>query len=121
MNSAGILIPGTPRSGVQTQDYDTLMDINVRATVALSQLAVPYLKQTKGNIVNVSSTCGSRPVKSFFFFLDNADINNSLFQTVNRMFFCMSKAALDMFTKCMALGKNISISYAFWFFVFCYF
>ncbi|XP_025016384.1 L-xylulose reductase-like [Tetranychus urticae] len=47
--------------------------------------AAPYLKETNGAIVNVSSVAGIRPLQAYWSY-------------------CMSKASLDMFTKCMA-GK----------------
>uniref|UniRef100_T1K7P6 Uncharacterized protein n=1 Tax=Tetranychus urticae TaxID=32264 RepID=T1K7P6_TETUR len=65
-------------------DYDRVQQINVKAVVRLTELAAPHLKQTKGAIVNVSSVAGIRPVTYWSY--------------------CMSKASLDMFTKCMA-GK----------------
>lgn len=52
--------------------------------VELSQLAVPYLTETKGNIVNVSSIAGLIPIPACFAY-------------------AMSKAALDQFTKCIYL------------------
>lgn len=41
-------------------EYDRIMNTNVRSVVVLSKLAVPYLAETKGNIVNVSSITGTR-------------------------------------------------------------
>ncbi|XP_025016382.1 L-xylulose reductase-like [Tetranychus urticae] len=61
------------------------MQINVRAVVLLTELAAPHLVQAKGAIVNVSSIVAIKPF-------------------VPVWSYCMSKAALDMFTKCMA-GK----------------
>ena len=48
------------------------------------RLCIPHLRKTKGNIVNNSSVAGLRPIK-------------------NGAYCCMSKAALDMFTQCLAL------------------
>lgn len=50
----------------------------------LTALAVPHLIKTKGNIVNVSSVTGLRSFP-------------------NCLAYCMSKAALDQFTRCIAL------------------
>lgn len=36
------------------QDYDYLMDINIRSSVQLIQLFRPYIIESKGSIVNVS-------------------------------------------------------------------
>ena len=37
------------------EEYDQIMDINIRAPFKLTQLAIPHLRKTKGNIVNISS------------------------------------------------------------------
>jgi len=59
VNSAGILTRGTVEN-TSLADYDQLMNINVRSVFHLMQLAIPHLKKTKGNIVNVSSVTGLR-------------------------------------------------------------
>ncbi|XP_018047391.1 PREDICTED: 3-oxoacyl-[acyl-carrier-protein] reductase FabG-like isoform X2 [Atta colombica] len=66
------------------EQYDNIFNVNVRSVFQLTTLAVPYLIKTKGNIVNVSSVAGLRPLK-------------------NNLPYCMSKAALDQFTRCVAL------------------
>ena len=55
----------------------------------LTKLCLPYLRESKGNVINISST-------------------GSVQNYNNLSFYCMSKAALDMFTKCLATeeGKN---------------
>lgn len=63
---------------------DAIFATNVRAVLEITHLAAPYLIESKGNIINVSSFVGVRAVKGF----------------VN---YCMSKAALDQFTRCVAL------------------
>ena len=65
MNSAGILTLGTVEN-TSLADYDQLMTINVRSVFHLMQLAIPYLKKTKGSIVNVSSVTGLRAVSMAF-------------------------------------------------------
>lgn len=74
--------------------FDSIMSINLRAVVILTNLAVPHLEKTKGNIINVSSIAGlkARP---------------------NRVSYAVSKAALDQFTKCCALdlaAKGIRVN-----------
>lgn len=64
--------------------FDKLFDVNLRALVALTQLAIPHLSKTKGNIVNVSSGAAVKALPTF-------------------TFYCMSKAALDHFTRCLAV------------------
>jgi len=83
VNNAGILIPGTIEN-TSLEAYDKIMNVNVRSLFQLTQLAIPYLKKTKGNIVNVSSIAGP---KSF----------------PGVAAYCISKAAVDQLTKCAAL------------------
>lgn len=83
VNNAGI----SNQDNVQTykdEEFNRIFDTNIRGVMKLTQLAVPYLKKTKGNIVNVSSMIGLNPMK-------------------NGLSYCMSKAALDQFTQCTAL------------------
>ncbi|XP_059154581.1 3-oxoacyl-[acyl-carrier-protein] reductase FabG-like isoform X2 [Physella acuta] len=83
INNAGIIALG----GIQKatlQQYDKLMNTNVRSMFHMTQLAVPYLIKTKGNIVNVSSINGLRAFAGV-------------------LTYSMSKHAIDAFTKCVAL------------------
>ncbi|XP_018343056.1 PREDICTED: LOW QUALITY PROTEIN: 3-oxoacyl-[acyl-carrier-protein] reductase FabG-like [Trachymyrmex septentrionalis] len=82
VNNAGIVRFGNIE--IPLEHYDNIMNVNVRSVFQLTALAVPYLIKTKGNIVNVSSVAGLRPLK-------------------NSLPYCMSKAALDQFTRCVAL------------------
>lgn len=83
INNAGILMSGTVES-TPLDKYDQMMNVNTRSVFLLTHLAVPYLKKTKGNIVNVSSIAGSRSFPGV-------------------AAYCMSKAAVDQLTKCSAL------------------
>jgi len=56
----------------------------VRSIVVLTKCAIPHLVETKGTIVNVSSVTGTCSFPGV-------------------AYYCMSKAALDQFTKCLAL------------------
>jgi NAD(P)-dependent dehydrogenase (short-subunit alcohol dehydrogenase family) len=64
--------------------YDKIMDINVRSVFYLTALAIPYLEKTKGVIINISSIASMKP-------------------SPKTTVYCMSKSAIDMFTKCLAL------------------
>ncbi|XP_048479962.1 3-oxoacyl-[acyl-carrier-protein] reductase FabG-like [Plutella xylostella] len=64
--------------------FDAVLATNLRGVVHLTHLAIPYLKKTKGNIVNVSSVAAVKPMGQTFWA------------------YCTSKAALDHFSKCMA-------------------
>lgn len=83
INSAGIIGSGTIETTTLEQ-FDRIMNVNCRALYRLTQLAVPYLIETKGNIVNLSSVCG---IRSF----------------PNVLAYNMSKSAVDQFTNCVAL------------------
>lgn len=83
VNNAGAGRYGTIQEFTM-DDFDWIMNLNVRSAVQLTQLALPHLIKSKGNVVNVSSVAGLNAY---------AGVNT----------YCMSKAALDQFTKCTAL------------------
>lgn len=83
VNNAGIVKQGSIVTGT-LEDYDTVMNVNVRSIFHLTQLAVPHLIATKGNIVNVSSVNGMRSFPGV-------------------LAYNMSKSAIDQFTQCVAL------------------
>ncbi|KAJ6643816.1 Glucose 1-dehydrogenase, partial [Pseudolycoriella hygida] len=83
INNAGFAIRGTVEN-TKIENFDAVMATNVRAVFLLTHLAVPFLKASKGNVVNVSSVGSLRPY-------------------TNNLAYCMSKAAVDHFTRCAAL------------------
>ncbi|KAJ8919150.1 hypothetical protein NQ315_012136 [Exocentrus adspersus] len=83
VNNAGILESGSIQN-TDLNQYDRVMNTNVRSIYHLTSLAVPHLIETKGNIVNVSSVNGIRAFPGV-------------------LAYCMSKAAVDQFTRCAAL------------------
>jgi NAD(P)-dependent dehydrogenase (short-subunit alcohol dehydrogenase family) len=83
VNAAGIIGTGTIET-TQLQDWDYMMNINVRAPFYLIQCAMPYLIERKGNVVNVSSVTGIRAFPGI-------------------LAYCASKAAVDQLTHCVAL------------------
>jgi len=82
VNNAGVY-KKTELDEWNLQNYDLVMETNLKAVFHLTTLCVPHLTKTKGNIVNISSVAST---------LSNGR------STV----YAMSKAALDMFTKCSA-------------------
>lgn len=93
VNNAGVVAQDSVTS-IDMSDFDRIFDTNVRSVIILTKLCVPHLAKTKGNIVNVSSIAGLKAVK-------------------NVLTYCMSKAALDQFTKCSALdlaSKSIRVN-----------
>ncbi|KAI5697202.1 hypothetical protein M8J75_006630 [Diaphorina citri] len=83
VNNAGILEAGSIEN-TSLEQYDKIMNVNVRSIYHLTMLAVPHLISTKGNIVNVSSVNGLRSFPGV-------------------LAYCVSKAAVDQFTSCTAL------------------
>ncbi|KAL0271376.1 UNVERIFIED_CONTAM: hypothetical protein PYX00_008482 [Menopon gallinae] len=83
VNNAGIMESGTIET-TSLEQYDRIFQTNVRSVYHLTMLAVPHLCVTRGNIVNVSSVAGTRSFPGI-------------------LAYCMSKSALDQFTKCVAL------------------
>lgn len=83
INNAGICFPSTLQT-VKMENYDTMMSTNIRAVVELSQLAVPHLIESKGNMINVSSVAGVIAIEA-------------------NMPYSLTKAALNQFTKCVAM------------------
>jgi NAD(P)-dependent dehydrogenase (short-subunit alcohol dehydrogenase family) len=64
VNNAGIGEDGDIISTTMDQ-FDNVMNTNVRSVFHLTQLAVPHLIKTKGNIVNISSVGGLRSFAGF--------------------------------------------------------
>ncbi|XP_023933780.1 3-oxoacyl-[acyl-carrier-protein] reductase FabG-like [Bicyclus anynana] len=83
VNNAGVLESGSIET-TSLEQYDRVMGTNVRSQYYLTMLATPHLIKSKGNIVNVSSVTGMRSFP-------------------NVLAYCMSKAAVDQFTRCVAL------------------
>ena len=83
VHSAGILVTGSIET-LSTEDYDRVMNINTRAAFLLTKSVIPHLFLTRGNIVHISSVTGIRAEPG-------------------HLGYCMSKAALDMLTRTVAL------------------
>jgi len=83
VNNAGISIP-TPVCDTSIDVFDKIFDVNIRSLIVLTQLAIPHLIKTKGNIVNISSVAALKAMPMF-------------------TFYCMSKIALDHFSRCLAV------------------
>lgn len=93
INNAGV---GACHSIEETsmEEFDYIMNTNLRAVYHLTMLVVPHLIKTQGNIVNVSSLCGLRAIEG-------------------EVAYCLSKAALDQFTSCVSLelaGKKVRVN-----------
>ncbi|XP_075971812.1 meso-2,3-butanediol dehydrogenase-like [Anticarsia gemmatalis] len=83
VNNAGIMGIGSVEN-TSLDQYDSIFNTNVRGPYYLTMLATPHLIKSKGNIVNVSSVAGLRSFPGI-------------------LAYCMSKSALDQFTRCTSL------------------
>lgn len=83
VNAAGIIKNGNIEN-TTVDEWDKMLNINLRSVFYLMQKCVPYLEATKGNIVNVSSVTGPRAFP-------------------NVLAYCVSKAGVDQLTRCSAL------------------
>jgi len=93
VNSAGILKSGNIED-TTLDDWDKMMTVNLRSVFYLTQKCVPHITEETGNIVNVSSVAGTRAFP-------------------NVLAYCVSKAAVDQFTRCTALelaAKGIRVN-----------
>ncbi len=93
VNSAGIIKNGTIED-TTLDNWDKMMNINLRSVFYLMQKCIPHMETAKGNIVNVSSVAGTRSFP-------------------NVLAYAVSKAAVDQLTRCSALelaAKGIRVN-----------
>jgi NAD(P)-dependent dehydrogenase (short-subunit alcohol dehydrogenase family) len=84
VNNAGVIGAG-PVESTTTEEWDRILDVDLKGPFLICRAAVPQLKgRTGATVVNVSSVTGRRPYP-------------------NLAPYCVAKAGLDMFTKCLAL------------------
>ena len=85
VNAAGV-IGGAGTGDTPRDEWERIMTINVDGTVEMCRAALEPLKAAgeRGSVVNLSSVTGTRP-----------------FAQVTA--YCVSKAAVDMYTRCLAL------------------
>ncbi|KAE9412105.1 hypothetical protein Angca_006301, partial [Angiostrongylus cantonensis] len=83
VNNAGILTNGNVIDA-DLDLFDRQMNVNLRSVVQLTKLVLPHIIKSRGTVVNVSSIAGLCPFTGI-------------------TYYCMSKSALDQFTKCLAL------------------
>jgi len=83
VHAAGIIGSGSIET-TTLADWDVMMNINMRSIFHLTQLALPSLIERKGNVVSVFSVAGLRSFPGV-------------------LAYCVSTAAVDQFTRCVAL------------------
>lgn len=84
INNAGIFRADSVTE-FNANEYDDVMKTNLKSAIILTNLAVPFLEKTNGNVINVSSDAGITAYGGY-------------------LSYCISKAGLDQFTKCAAIG-----------------
>jgi NAD(P)-dependent dehydrogenase (short-subunit alcohol dehydrogenase family) len=83
VTAAGIIASGTIDT-TSDEDWDRMLDVNLRAPFRLMRAAVPHLTKTRGSVVHVSSVTGQRSFPGV-------------------LAYCVSKAGIDHLTRCAAL------------------
>ncbi len=84
VNNAGVIGAG-PIESTSTEEWDRLIDIDLKGPFLFARAAIPHLKAAEGAaVVNVSSVAGTRPYPGL-------------------APYCVAKAGLDRFTECFAL------------------
>lgn len=83
INNAGIYKP-TSIEDSNEENWLSQYQVNIMTAVYLTQASLPYLKKTKGAVVNISSTLGVRPIP-------------------NASAYSASKAAMNSLTLSMAM------------------
>ncbi len=83
VNAAGVIASAGIRETTD-EAFDSMMDLNLRATFRLMREAIPALVESKGTVVNLSSVAGTRAFPGLFAY-------------------CVSKGAVDQLTRCAAL------------------
>jgi NAD(P)-dependent dehydrogenase (short-subunit alcohol dehydrogenase family) len=83
VNSAGVWTEG-PTEKASDEDWDRVVDVNLRGVFYCCRAAISALKRTRGCIVNVSSRAGEGAVPE-------------------ALIYCVSKAGVNMLTRSLAL------------------
>ncbi|CAG2102130.1 unnamed protein product [Medioppia subpectinata] len=65
VNNAGVYLKANGTDDNFLDILDKSLKVDLKASLTLIRLFQPYLKQTKGNIVNITSVVTERPSKSF--------------------------------------------------------
>ena len=83
----------TPIGNITIDDWNKLINSNMKAPLFLSQAAAPYLKETRGCIINMVDIHGQRPMK-------------------DHPVYCAAKAGLAMLTLSLAreLGPDVRVN-----------
>ena len=92
VNNASSFYP-TPVGGITMDDWNNLVNSNMKAPLFLSQAAAPHLRETQGCIINMVDVHAQRPMKE-------------------QLVYCAAKAGLSMITLSLAkeLGPEVRVN-----------
>lgn len=82
VNNASTFYP-TPLADINSQQWDDLLGVNVKAPLFLSTACAPHLTDTQGCVINIVDIHADRPLKDY-------------------PIYCVAKAGLAMLTKSLA-------------------
>ncbi|KAG2227704.1 hypothetical protein INT45_004746 [Circinella minor] len=83
VNNAGLVVGMEPLINITEEDYDTMMDTNVKGLMFLTQAVLPgMIQREKGHIINVGSVAGKQSYR-------------------NGSIYCASKHAVDAITRAL--------------------
>uniref|UniRef100_A0A914PWN4 Uncharacterized protein n=1 Tax=Panagrolaimus davidi TaxID=227884 RepID=A0A914PWN4_9BILA len=80
INNVGLAGKEGEKNPRSMENLDYILNVNLKSIIALTELAIPHLEKTKGNIVNVSSIVSTK-------------------STPSMPYYSISKAALDHFAR----------------------
>jgi NAD(P)-dependent dehydrogenase (short-subunit alcohol dehydrogenase family) len=86
VNNAGMITPISPIAIVDPREWGRNWKVNVLGPVMLTQNALPYLRQCKGRVINVSSGAAVSAIRGWGAF-------------------CVAKAGLNHFTRMLAVEE----------------
>ena len=58
VNNAGVVVPASPLEQTSNDQFDRLVDVNLKGTFFGCKLAHPHLKRSRGSVVNIASMAG---------------------------------------------------------------
>jgi 3-oxoacyl-[acyl-carrier protein] reductase len=62
VNNAGVAHPPQPLEGLEEDDFDRILSVNVKAIYRSARVVVPYFKAQRGGVIlNIASTAGVSP------------------------------------------------------------
>jgi NAD(P)-dependent dehydrogenase (short-subunit alcohol dehydrogenase family) len=102
VNNAGRLMPISPIASGDPQEWGRNWAVNVLGPVMLTQNALPYLRQSKGRVINISGGVSSG-VSSEVSSVVSSGAAVSAIQGWGA--FCVAKAGLNQFTRILAVEE----------------